>query len=52
MLSYLSFHSVTPCTSSPCKNGGTCTVKGVDSYFCECTRGRYGDNCEEGKNTN
>lgn len=46
--SYLSFCSATPCATNPCKNGGTCTVKGVDSFVCECTGEFYGERCEEG----
>ena len=40
--------SVTPCTSSPCKNGGTCKITGDDSHSCQCAEGFYGDNCEKG----
>ena len=40
------------CTSSPCKNGGTCLIlillDQVDSYTCTCVVGYTGDNCETG----
>ena len=40
--------TVNPCTNNPCKNGGTCTVTGDDSYSCQCAEGFYGDSCEKG----
>ncbi|KAL9954030.1 hypothetical protein ACROYT_G041518 [Oculina patagonica] len=43
----LEYGTATPCTSNPCENGGTCTVKGEDSYVCECTERFYGDNCKK-----
>ncbi|KAL9967399.1 hypothetical protein ACROYT_G025616 [Oculina patagonica] len=50
---------VNPCTSLPCKNGGTCTVTGQgETYSCKCLDGFEGDNCETkipcppGKKTN
>ena len=34
------------CSPSPCKNGGTCTLKGYTGYKCQCRPGYYGKNCE------
>ncbi|XP_078352365.1 lactadherin-like [Oculina patagonica] len=47
LLPLIAAAATTPCTSNPCENGGVCTVKGIDSYICECTRQFYGDNCKE-----
>uniref|UniRef100_A0A8C4RW60 EGF-like domain-containing protein n=1 Tax=Erpetoichthys calabaricus TaxID=27687 RepID=A0A8C4RW60_ERPCA len=35
------------CSSSPCKNGGTCRLDGNAGYLCECSTGYGGTNCEE-----
>ena len=34
------------CSSSPCKNGGTC-IDGVNQFTCQCKRGFSGVNCED-----
>ncbi|XP_022789279.1 neurogenic locus Notch protein-like isoform X3 [Stylophora pistillata] len=36
-----------PCKSLPCKNGGTCTMSGPDSFFCTCTDEFKGETCEK-----
>ncbi|XP_061566690.1 zonadhesin, like [Cololabis saira] len=40
-----------PCLSSPCQNGGTCTEASSDSYTCQCPEGFEGFNCEMEKTT-
>lgn len=35
------------CNSSPCLNGGTC-VEQIDTYLCNCAKGFYGNDCENG----
>lgn len=44
------FNSIVPdpCLSTPCKNGGTCTNKGYNTFECECAPGFEGDTCEGG----
>lgn len=39
----------TPCSLTPCKNGGTCVpaISGEDMpYTCNCLPGYIGENCE------
>ncbi|CAH1777875.1 unnamed protein product, partial [Owenia fusiformis] len=36
---------ITPCTSNPCLNGGTC-ITSENEYRCECLPGYTGSNCE------
>lgn len=36
------------CINSPCKHEGTC-YNNEGSYFCNCTDGWQGQNCEKGK---
>ncbi|CAH3144673.1 unnamed protein product [Porites lobata] len=38
---------VSPCTSIPCKNGGSCLVSVGDSFSCKCAAGFKGHTCEE-----
>ena len=33
------------CSPSPCQNGGTCTLRGLDGFTCMCPRGWTGDTC-------
>ena len=41
---------VSPCASSPCQNGGICTVANAGtSYQCTCPTGYAGNNCDVGK---
>ncbi|CAK8674344.1 unnamed protein product [Clavelina lepadiformis] len=37
--------SFDPCSSFPCKNGGTCHRSGL-RYLCVCSSSAYGTNCE------
>ncbi|XP_078384966.1 uncharacterized protein LOC144667429 isoform X2 [Oculina patagonica] len=39
-------YCVTPCTSSPCKNGGTCTASG-NSFSCQCKNNFTGATCDQ-----
>lgn len=34
-----------PCSSSPCLNGGTCVIF-KKTFFCSCTGGFLGDQCQ------
>ena len=45
------FFSVSPCKPGPCKNGGTCTMTGANSYSCKCTDEFEGATCEKRKRT-
>ncbi|CAD5110836.1 DgyrCDS198 [Dimorphilus gyrociliatus] len=36
-------------THKPCQNGGLCKNTEVGQYVCECTKGFYGINCENGR---
>ena len=36
------------CSSSPCRNGGTC-LDGYNVYYCNCPDGYIGYNCEKSK---
>ena len=42
------FSDVLECSSNPCLNGGLC-FEGPDSYFCRCSGGFQGDQCENGE---
>lgn len=37
-----------PCETQPCRNGGTCNQKGLDSYECACEANFTGKYCEIG----
>ncbi|XP_017282542.1 zonadhesin, like [Kryptolebias marmoratus] len=39
-------YKASPCLSSPCLNGGTCTVGTNHTYTCKCAEGFEGPNCE------
>ncbi len=43
--------SVEACDSAPCQNGGVCFrgSGGANSYFCQCTEGYTGVNCQTRK---
>lgn len=44
------FSMQTPCSSSPCQNGGTCLANyKEDTYHCLCEDGFIGTYCEKGK---
>lgn len=45
---YLFFSLLGNCRQNPCKNSGTCAVKG-DDIECHCKGGFTGDLCEKGK---
>uniref|UniRef100_A0A3B3YQT3 Uncharacterized protein n=1 Tax=Poecilia mexicana TaxID=48701 RepID=A0A3B3YQT3_9TELE len=38
-----------PCSSSSCRNGGTCHPLSADSYQCRCQEGFRGQRCELGQ---
>lgn len=37
------------CEPNPCRNGGTCSPYGLDTYSCNCPFGYTGRNCETRK---
>ena len=39
------YYSVNVCDSTPCKNGGTCSISGR-SYTCSCRDGYSGNQCQ------
>jgi hypothetical protein len=45
--SYLCLGKV--CEPSPCRNGGTCSPYGLDTYSCNCPFGYTGRDCESRK---
>ena len=42
------FSDIDECSSTPCKNGGTC-YDYIDAFTCYCPPGYTGDYCETGK---
>lgn len=36
-----------PCSSNPCKNGGTCSQLGSLGYMCQCPLNCKGYNCSD-----
>ncbi len=42
------FSDILECSSNPCLNGGIC-FEGPNSYFCLCSDGFQGDQCENGE---
>ncbi|PFX13502.1 EGF-like repeat and discoidin I-like domain-containing protein 3, partial [Stylophora pistillata] len=42
--------TVHPCTSNPCRNGGSCVEKADNSYLCECHGAYTGENCKKACN--
>ena len=38
----------TPCSPDPCMNSGVCYETGGSGYFCVCTSGYTGNNCQTG----
>lgn len=40
------------CEPNPCRNGGTCSPYGLDTYSCNCPFGYTGRNCETRKCNN
>ena len=41
----LLYYSANICDSTPCKNGGTCSISG-HTYTCSCQDGFYGNECQ------
>ncbi len=39
-------HTVSPCDSEPCENGGEC-LKDGDSFNCKCLSGYKGKRCQD-----
>ena len=39
---------IQPCSSSPCKNGGTCVSAGGTKFTCQCKIGFAGNKCDTG----
>ncbi|GFS57538.1 hypothetical protein NPIL_626801, partial [Nephila pilipes] len=39
-------HSIGPCTSEPCLNGGICTVE-ENTFRCECPIPYSGNTCDK-----
>lgn len=35
------------CDPNPCLNGGTCTDRGANDFFCTCAAGYEGGTCQE-----
>ena len=46
----LLYYTVNVCDSTPCKNGGTCSISGR-SYMCSCRDGFSGNQCQGTVNT-
>jgi hypothetical protein len=44
------FSDIDECSSSPCKNTGTCVDK-INGYTCTCLAGYFGTHCETGNIT-
>ena len=38
--------AVDVCESDPCLNNGSCVAAVDDTYYCTCSSGYHGDNCE------
>ena len=42
------FSDINECEGVICQNGGVC-LDGINSFYCNCTTGYDGTNCENGK---